>query len=289
MAFRHGSRGEQLGDLQADQARQDYETRSRQLQADDADRDAQGDEGLKQALRSVEHARRREDERELAAVAGAADLGTIGGTRATSSSSPPAQEPGSRAVELVEPAHASQDAAAVPSAGFGPPPSAAMGAVPPGSARVEASPSRGRHLEDLIRQREAELEALWQDFDKEAQEVSEGEENTNFNRRQGLAWLANAVSESPRVPVTSQPLTARTRERAGGPLAGAWGGTSEDDSSGAEAFRRLGSQPPGAARVARPAHSSPGRRGVAGNQRQDWAAAKKIFEDGAWTSGSEAD
>jgi len=222
-------RKEQLSDEQADQDRRDYEVRSRQLQEDDADRDAQGERSLRQALGSVETARRLDDERELLLATAHPNI-ELG---------PPGDSPRRRQAWASRP----QEVAGVATSNMhlhavqGTRP--APGVVGTGLAAVGgSSPQTGvlreQQLEELIRKREAELEALWQDFDKEAQEPS-GDEHAVF---------VGPATGDHRTQRTGASLgrPARSREQAspgGGPLAGAWGDTSGDSSSGTEAFRRL--------------------------------------------------
>lgn len=275
---------EQLSDEQGEQARRDYEVRTKQLQAEDGDHDAQAEVGLRAALRNAEEARWLDDAQEFqTAHSGRQLLGSEGSPRRrqASASGPADAREASPAGRASSANPVSAEAQVLgPSLGTEP-----AGPAHGGSGLPEAGALRERELEDLIRRREAELEALWRDFDREAQQVSEDEEHAVF-----LGPARPAADEHTGASSAPAPLASRTRTRhsPGGPLAGAWGDTSEDSSSGSEAFRRLGSKPPGAAGSAEPGRFlPPRRRGGGGHDQWEKSNTTSAFDDKAWASESD--
>jgi hypothetical protein len=322
-------RREQLSDLQADQVRRDYEARSRQLQAEDDEHDAYGQEVIRQALKSIDSARYQSEEghmvhsetnignpswaaslgvQQAASGAGSLPVREISpeaGRPSPTSPPAPAIELAEAAQRLQEPAVAGMSAMATPAgsalvssaaAAGGSKTAVAVGAsaavVAGGSS--EATPLRERQLEDLIRQRESELEALWQDFDDEAQQVTE-EDNIVFSGRAEYVVEDRSIAHTRanRILSGEHPReSARSRiqeSHGGGPLAGAWGDTSGESSSGSEAFRHLGSRPPGAARP--PLHtrgrfSPPREPRSAGHPQQEHGRPTGVRDDVASASDS---
>jgi hypothetical protein len=224
-------RGEQLSDLAADQARRDYEIRAKQLQQEDADREKSGEQDLRLALRTVELAKRQEDERDFANRVRNSDLVSSGAGEENTTFSCPSPTPPILSTGEPQPQASEVSPPRVPRFGGDD--------VDDISKAAKASPenaARERQLEDLIRSKESELENLWREFDMDARDLSEGEGDKAIFL--GLSPPNVGAAE----PTRRQPSRRQAR---GGPLSGAWGNTSDDSSSDAEDFRRLGSLPPG--------------------------------------------
>jgi len=232
-------RGQELSDLAADQARRDYEVRATQLQQQDADHELGGERDLRSALKTVEKAKRQEDERDFANRVKNPDLASLGvsGAEDTTFSCPSQTPP---VFSTADPQSQALDMPRQRVPCFG-----GVGDAPdslkPTTASTQDASMRERQLEDLIRSRETELENLWREFDREARDLSEEEGDK--------ALFLGEISANTREVKQSARVLSR-RHGQGGPLSGAWGDSSGESSSDAEAFRRLGSVPPGTARYA---------------------------------------
>lgn len=271
-------RGEKLSDLVTDQVRRDYEARSKQLQEEDVDREKADEEVLRKAMLRVDNVRHMEEERaweqtrkeqyDAALGSGVAEVSASGPVRGTGLGSAPVS---------------AFDNEAVGSGGAG---------VGAGDEALR----RERKLEELIKQREAELEALWREFDEEARELTDEEQDraafasarpnattggsVPYGGLRGAeepsaappsAWTVDATPSAaadatPRIAASrrahsAEGLAPSTGGRGsyagiGGPLAGAWGNTSDDSSSGEEALRQLRATPAARQREARRAASA---------------------------------
>jgi len=294
-------RGEKLSDLVADQVRRDYEARSKQLQEEDGDRDKAGEDVLRKAMLRVDGVRHMEEERATEQMRRDQHTDAFGSSAAGVASDAPLAGP--------------QEAPAFD--------------IPGGVAGDEEALRRERKLEELIKQREAELEALWREFDDEARELTDEEQEAVLLGAPGGPGATAAGQSVPAagplrgaeatcrscgntgVDFTGQPcscyygqqvrqqaassrtprassmdagssaaaapslvahrrahsvegvLSSRAQRRPpgggplsgatshGGPLAGAWGLTSDDSSSGEEALRQLRATPAARKREAR--------------------------------------
>lgn len=254
-------RGEQLGDVAIDQVRRDYEARSEQLREEDRVLDAAGEDELRRTLLRAEGARWLEDEPEVSP----AKMSSRSSPQAVGSGEPPI-------ISLGE-----------------------SGAGAGGTITVREEGLRERELEELIRQREAQLEALWEEFDAEARELAEEERGQAAEAEEDEDQAAAALLRRQPPPVPSLPVPAavagqgpRRRQRpaagiavadaavaraGGGPLEGAWGATSDEESSSGAAAEaaalpaRMASEPQ--RRKAAPQRHHTGRVAAASDSESD--------------------